>query len=106
MSVVANYRSVGHSLHHSVEVERTGSLARWKFTEALQPLPNISRRRSQNEDVVDKPATVVDALLTTSLRTRLPSFFTRQALLGACPLRTEGQGLFNSRVTFIGLPGK
>ena len=66
MSVVANYRSVGHSLHHSVEVERTGSLARWKFTEALQPLPNISRRRSQNEDVVDKPASIIDTLIVTT----------------------------------------
>src|SRR5215469_14486335 len=63
MSVVAYYCAAGHGLQYTAEVEAPGLLARRKFTETLQPLPNIGCRRGKNEGVVDKPAAVVYALI-------------------------------------------
>ena|SRR6516164_5789071 len=68
MSVVAYYCATGDGLHHTIEIEGAGLLAWRKFSETLQPLSYVGRRRSKNEGVVDKPASIIDTLIITTFK--------------------------------------
>jgi len=51
-------RAFGYRLHHAIEVEATGFLARRKFLEALRPLANIRASRREHEHVIHPPLVV------------------------------------------------
>jgi hypothetical protein len=80
--VVVNYGAAAHGLHHPVEIETGGLLARREFAEALQPLPDVEPPARER---VMMPLVPV-LLETVQLKLLYPTHFISVSLFPSSPI--------------------